>query len=270
MGGGGSKAAKPVEKPKMGGGGSKVAKPAETPKMSGGGSKAAKPAETPKRNTMGEWTREEALADIDSHLAKDSFTRERITELRPYHETSWNPTVESGVKVGDPAPDAKAVNLDGSETSLHAHFGDSSMPVILCFGSVTCPPFRLMFAKQVMGVADAFTGRVRLQFIYIKEAHPTDEWSIGINAQQGVARPQCVTVEDRISAANKLLELQPGMKDNLILDTMANELNETYAAMSSRLYVVHKNHVVYQGHVGPYELSPESLKAFLVRFLADR
>ena len=236
--------------------------------MGSGGSKAAKPTKPPTRNPMGEWTREEALADIDSHLAKDNFTRERFAELRPYHETSWNPSVESGVQAGHPAPDGKAVHLDGSPTSLHTQLGDSAMPVILCFGSVTCPPFRLMFAKQVMGVANTFTGRVRVQFIYIKEAHPTDEWSLGINVQQEVARPQCVTIEDRIAAAKKLLELQPDLKDNLILDSMANELNEAYATMSSRLYVVHKGRVVYQGHVGPYELSPECLKTFLGNFFA--
>ena len=238
--------------------------PTETPKE-----KSSKPVDAPKRKAMGEWTREESIADIDGYLATGKLTQDQFDKLRPYHETSWNPNIESGAKVGDAAPDGKAVNLDGTATSLYESISNSAAPVILCFGSVTCPPFRMMFAKQVMDIAEAFKDRVRLQFIYIKEAHPTDEWAIGVNVQHGVARPQCVTIEDRISAAKKLLELHPGLKDRLILDSMTNGLNEAYAAMSSRLYVVQEKRVVYQGHVGPYEFSPKSLKGFLETHLEN-
>jgi len=70
--------------------------------------------------------------------------------------------------------------MGGTEGTLLGAVGD--MPTILCFGSVTCPPFRVTFLKQVTSIAAEYAGKVKLVVVYMKEAHPTDGWTIGVNA----------------------------------------------------------------------------------------
>jgi hypothetical protein len=212
-------------------------------------------------SNMGEWTQEKAWADLDDHVAKGT-SQEELNRLRPYHSSSWRPVVKSKApQVGDAAPDGAVVSMAGAEVTLLGEVGDA--PTILCFGSVTCPPFRVQFLKQVTGIAAEY-GRVKLMIVYVKEAHPTDGWTIGVNSMDGTARADAKSLEERTAAARKLLELNPANSEaQVLLDSMDNTLVSAYEAMSSRLYVIHKQQVVYQGKVGPYELSPASLRSFL-------
>ena len=169
--------------------------------------------------------------------------------------------MQSKLKVGDPAPDGKVFDMAGAETTLLGHVGDE--PAILCFGSVTCPPFRLTFLKQVAKLAAEF-GKVKLVIVYIGEAHPKDGWKIGVNDMDGTARNKTTSIDERRSGARQLLGLNPDNTEaQVVIDSMDDTLVQAYEAMSSRLYVIHKQQVVYQGKVGPYELSPNSLKSFL-------
>jgi len=80
----------------------------------------------------------------------------------------------------------------------------------------------------------------------------------------GTARADAKSIEERTVGAQKLLELNPANTEaQVVLDSMDNTLETAYEAMSSRLYAIHKQQVVYQGTVGPYELSPNSLQTFL-------
>ena len=213
-------------------------------------------------SNMGEWTQEKAWADLDDHVAKGTSQTD-LDRLRPYHSSSWRPVVESKApQAGEAAPDGTVVSMTGAEATLLDEVGDA--PTILCFGSVTCPPFRVQFLKQVTGIAAEYAGRVKLVIVYMKEAHPTDGWSIGVNNMDGTARADAKSIEERTAAARKLLELNPANSEaQVLLDSMDNTLATAYEAMSSRLYVIHKQKVVYQGKVGPYELSPNSLQSFL-------
>ena len=104
--------------------------------------------------------------------------------------------------------------------------------------------------------------------MYIGDAHPKDGWKIGINDMDGtaIARNQTTSIDNRRGGARKLLELNPGDTEaHVVVDSMDNTLVQAYEAMtlSLRLYAIHKQQVASQGRVGPYKLSPESLKTFL-------
>jgi hypothetical protein len=90
------------------------------------------------------------------------------------------------LKVGEPAPDftlplltpsdrpkdAKADERKVTLKELHA-----TQPVVLIFGSLTCPPFR----GQLKGVNDVyadFRDRAQFLFVYVREAHPGSTLSV--------------------------------------------------------------------------------------------
>jgi len=97
--------------------------------------------------------------------------------------------------------------------------------------------------------------------VYIEEAHPTDGWAFPDNH----AIKQHVSLEERISAATKLMQLASPLPDNMALavDSMSNELNVAYGGLFERLYVIQQSRVAYQGQRGPIGFQPEEVDAWL-------
>ena len=99
--------------------------------------------------------------------------------------------------------------------------------------------------------------------IYIKEAHPEDEWQLGENETKGVCYMQPTTLEQRIVIANDFVA-RFDYQMSLVVDSMENLVNESYAAWPERLYVVDEaGKVAYKGGVGPFGFKPEELEAWL-------
>jgi len=76
--------------------------------------------------------------------------------------------------------------------------------------------------------------------VYVSEAHASDEWKLG----SIVEIPQHRTVNDRLAAATKF-QKETGYKIPLVVDTLDNEFEKTYAAWPERAYIVEGGRVVY-------------------------
>ena len=99
--------------------------------------------------------------------------------------------------------------------------------------------------------------------IYIKEAHPEDEWQMTDNEDQGVCYTQPQNLADRVMIANDFIErFQYSMP--LMVDPMENPAEEAYAAWPECLCVVGADgQIAYKGNKGPFGFDPDELDQWL-------
>ncbi|KAF7658123.1 hypothetical protein LDENG_00017280, partial [Lucifuga dentata] len=101
------------------------------------------------------------------------------------------------------------------------------------------PPFLYKLEEFKQLVKD-FGDVADFLVVYIAEAHSTDGWAftnnIDINQHQNV--------EDRLSAANILLQKEPSCP--VVVDEMSNVTTIKYGAMPERLYVLQSGKVIYK------------------------
>jgi len=76
--------------------------------------------------------------------------------------------------------------------------------------------------------------------IYIKEAHASDEWKLGYKVQI----PQHKNLGSRIEAANKFKK-DMDYQITLLVDSMENDFNETYAPWPERAYIIYQGKFAY-------------------------
>jgi len=103
--------------------------------------------------------------------------------------------------------------------------------------------------------------------IYIREAHPTDEWRMKSNEKDkdDVCYAQPKTLEQRVAIAN---DFTKRFKFALPfgIDEMSNAANDAYAAWPERLYIVDETgHISYKGGNGPFKYDPKEVRAWLAQ-----
>lgn len=103
--------------------------------------------------------------------------------------------------------------------------------------------------------------------IYIREAHPLDEWQMKSNAKNkdDVCYVQPKTLDQRVAIAN---DFSKRLKYPLPfgVDEMSNAANDAYAAWPERLYILDEmGHISYKGGNGPFKYEPKEVRAWLAR-----
>lgn len=99
--------------------------------------------------------------------------------------------------------------------------------------------------------------------MYVKEAHPEDEWQMDSNEDQGICYAQPTTVAERIAIAKDFVQ-HSQYQIPLLVDSIDNRADELYAAWPERLYVIdERGQVAYKGKVGPFGYEPDEVEAWL-------
>ncbi len=99
--------------------------------------------------------------------------------------------------------------------------------------------------------------------IYIKEAHPEDEWQMGSNETEDVCYMQPTTLAERIAIARDFVK-RTDYRLPLVVDSMDNAAEKAFAAWPERLYVIDPDGVVaYKGGTGPMHFNPDKLEVWL-------
>lgn len=99
--------------------------------------------------------------------------------------------------------------------------------------------------------------------VYIKEAHPEDEWQLPANERDQVCFPQPKTLADRIMLAQTFAKMMH-VDIPVLVDDIANTAMVCYAAWPERLYVIDVGgRIVYKGGMGPFDFDPEEVGEFL-------
>lgn len=108
-----------------------------------------------------------------------------------------------------------------------------------------------------------YQDRVDFLTVYVKEAHPSDEWQMTSNEEQGVCYLQPTDTAGRVAIARDFTE-RFHYPVPLLVDPIENPANELYAGWPERLYVVGADgRIVYKGGMGPFEFHPEEVEAWL-------
>ena len=110
-----------------------------------------------------------------------------------------------------------------------------------------------------------YDGRADFLTVYIKEAHPEDEWQQDENEEEGVCYPQPKTTEQRLAIANDFVK-RFDFPIPLLVDPIENPVNRAYAGWPERLYVIdEQGKIVYKWETGPFGLHPEEVEAWLAK-----
>ena len=118
-------------------------------------------------------------------------------------------------------------------------------------------------------MSERFSDQAEFLTIYIKEAHPEDEWQMDSNEDLGICYKQPRSLPQRVAIAKDFVE-RFDYDVTMLVDTMDNAAEEAYAGWPERLYVIDENGLVaYKGGVGPMKFDPGELEAWLeARFAA--
>ncbi len=112
---------------------------------------------------------------------------------------------------------------------------------------------------------EKYRDRVDFLTVYIKEAHPKDEWQMDANVDEAVCYAQPRTLAERLTIANDFVR-RFHWAVPLLVDGMDNGANALYAGWPERLYVVdEQGHIAYKGKTGPFGYHPEEVDAWLAQ-----
>jgi hypothetical protein len=116
---------------------------------------------------------------------------------------------------------------------------------------------------------DEYSDVAEFVLVYVKEAHPEDEWQMEVNEREKVVFRQPTTFEARMEIAQKFVEVMD-VKTTCLVDDIANTAGICYAAWPERLYVIDTTgRIAYKGGMGPFDFRPSEVAAFLEgRYLA--
>jgi hypothetical protein len=146
----------------------------------------------------------------------------------------------------------------------------ATKPVVLIFGSVTCPPFRSAL-EGIDEVHRDFHDRAEFLFVYIREAHPDSVLSLsGKNSQLSLVKiPQHSTLEVRTEAAaacGRTLKL--GMP--IAVDGIDNKVGRAYAGWPNRMVVVGTDgRILFASDPSPRGTNAAHLRAWLAENLPE-
>jgi len=110
---------------------------------------------------------------------------------------------------------------------------------------------------------EAYKDRAAFLFVYITEAHASDEWQMPSNEEEGIVFEQPRTWADRRTAAEKCCA---SMKLDMpcVVDDIENTVDQAYAGWPERIFIVDGNErIAYAGKQGPWGFKPAEAKRWL-------
>jgi hypothetical protein len=176
-------------------------------------------------------------------------------------------SLQPGPAIGESAPDFALKTVDGrEEVTLAKLIGPR--PVVLVFGNFTCGPFRSQ-AGNVEKLYRMYKERATFVMIYVREAHPTDGWSMESNDLVGVSLAQPKSYEERVAVAATCGK-RLGLGFPMLVDTIDDAVGARYSGMPSRLYLIDRQRkIAYKSGRGPFGFKPAELEHSLVLLLQE-
>jgi len=156
--------------------------------------------------------------------------------------------VHDGVKAGEEAVDATVYTLDGDSVSLSSLWEDG--PIVLEFGSITCP----VFSKKIEAMNDLaaeYGDEVDFYVVYTREAHPGNRYHRHTSFEQ-----KCQHARDakRTESVNR----------GVLVDDLEGTMHRAYGSLPNSAYLVGGDGVV--AHQADW-LDPDVLEDKIVEVL---
>ena len=163
---------------------------------------------------------------------------------------------EGGVPPGAPAPGIDTLDL----TRL-------AKPVVLVFGSYTCPKLRGS-AEAINQLFARYRGRLDFRLVYIREAHAEDQWRSTINEREGIALAPARDLSEKQAHANLCLR-KLNFPFPAIVDGMDTRAEAGYDAWPSRVYLVGRDgRVAFNSRLGELDFDAARLDTAIRATLA--
>ena len=104
--------------------------------------------------------------------------------------------------------------------------------------------------------------------VYIREAHPIDEWQVESNERERILFAQPTSSGERTEIA-RVCSLRLELSIPTLIDDMDNSTDLKYYALPDRLYLVGRDgRVAYRGGPGPFGFVAADLERAIVDYLA--
>ena len=116
---------------------------------------------------------------------------------------------------------------------------------------------------DVVQIYDDYKEHADFLTVYVREAHPTDEWQMKSNVKDDVCYAQPKTLEQRVAIAN---DFTKRFKYTMPfgIDDMSNAADAAYSAWPERIYIIDESgHIAYRGGMGPFNYKPEEARNWL-------
>lgn len=167
------------------------------------------------------------------------------------------PTADDGVRVGVDAPDVGPLGL--------ARFR-GRRPVVLVFGSYTCPQFRGS-ADAIKALHAKYKDRVAFQLVYIKEAHAAGQWQSSINEREHVDMQPAKDLAEKQEHASFCVR-RLDLKFPSVVDGMDGKAEAAYTAWPSRMYLIGRDgKVAFNTRLGELNFQAAQFEAAIVEAL---
>jgi tetratricopeptide (TPR) repeat protein len=175
---------------------------------------------------------------------------------------------DPGPPINSLAPDFELAEVG---TGQHVRLSDfrGKIPVVLVFGSYSCPNFRSS-AEALNSLFEQYGRRAHFFLVYIREAHAAGDWQSTRNVREGVAVSPASTMEDKEDhAAMCTRELH--LKFPALVDGMKGSVEAAYAAWPSRAFVIGADgRVRYSTRLTQLDFSAPAMEAALRAAIAGR
>ena len=170
------------------------------------------------------------------------------------------PPPDASPLFGKAAPDVELRRPEGGTFRLSSLRGQ---PVLLAFGSYTCPQFR-HGVVVLNGLHGRFGERVKFVLVYIREAHPQGEsWQSTINEREGISLPEARIEKERVAHAT-LARQRLGIPYEVTVDGMDGLLESAFGAFPSHAFLVDATgKVVFATALDEGSLQPTALESAL-------
>jgi tetratricopeptide (TPR) repeat protein len=153
----------------------------------------------------------------------------QLVEIRKGH------TRPASALIGKSAPD---FTLSGLKLSSYRN----QSPVLLVFGSYSCPNFRTA-APALVELYKRYGKRVPFLMVYIREAHSTADWQSTRNEREGITVDAAKTMEEKKSHAD-LCVRKLSIPFPAVVDGMDGKVESDYQAWPSHAYLIDSKGII--------------------------
>ena len=216
------------------------------------------------------------LASILAHRGRPEEARpllERAVRIRP-GSAQARKALERGFASGGPKQDDPGIPLSAPAPAIGSFsLSHPARPVVLVFGSYTCPKLRYS-AADLKHLHAQYKDRVDFRLVYIREAHASGgaetQWQSTINEKEGISLPAARDMREKRAHAD-LCVRKLDLPFPVMVDGLDGAAENAYAAWPSRVYVIDRSgRVAFDSRLGELSLKPPELDGAIRAVLARK
>lgn len=160
--------------------------------------------------------------------------------------------LDEKAQLGQPAPDFNVLGMDGATRNSLKSYLALGKPVVLVFGSCSCPRF-MAGAAPLERLYQTYKDRVTFSLVYVAEAHPGAILShpTGNGGKELRITPLISSEGDSMDNLRRFARMV-NLSMPAVIESPVNSLNDDYAAYPNRIYVINAaGKIEFKGAPGP-------------------